>query len=184
MMKRKLSQREPETVVAKKYGMEPSANKHISRLMTKRMGRAEVAWAQPSNTAEPAADSAQSGERGKGAEAAVLSQSSMDVVEAIALVKAQRGLGGDDPSTAQADTSGVAALTRLVQRAISQGSPLLRMKQLVERTKLSRATLYCLMGADPTFPRKIKLTVRSIGFLEYEVDAWIASRAALRDATQ
>ncbi|MBO7882019.1 helix-turn-helix transcriptional regulator [Burkholderia pseudomallei] len=59
---------------------------------------------------------------------------------------------------------------------------ILRMKQLIERTNLSRATLYVLMASDPTFPRKIKLTARSIGFLESEVDAWIASRVQGRDA--
>lgn len=59
---------------------------------------------------------------------------------------------------------------------------ILRMKQLIERTNLSRATLYVLMASDPTFPRKIKLTARSIGFLEFEVDDWIASRVQGRDA--
>lgn len=54
---------------------------------------------------------------------------------------------------------------------------ILRMKQLVERTNLSRATLYVLMSSDPHFPRKIKLTARAIGFLESEVDAWLAYRA-------
>ncbi|MBB6580910.1 AlpA family phage regulatory protein [Ralstonia solanacearum] len=54
----------------------------------------------------------------------------------------------------------------------------LRVKQLVERTNLSRATLYVLMSSDPTFPPKIKLTARSVGFLESDVDAWITSRAA------
>lgn len=56
---------------------------------------------------------------------------------------------------------------------------ILRMKQLIERTNLSRATLYVLMATDPTFPRKVKLTARSVGFLESDVDAWIASRAQL-----
>ncbi|GAB7535781.1 helix-turn-helix transcriptional regulator [Burkholderia sp. 3C] len=58
---------------------------------------------------------------------------------------------------------------------------ILRMKQLIECTNLSRATLYVLMSSDPTFPKKIKLTARSIGFLESEVDAWIAARAELRN---
>ncbi|WP_367188851.1 helix-turn-helix transcriptional regulator [Burkholderia sp. Ed8] len=58
---------------------------------------------------------------------------------------------------------------------------ILRMKQLVDRTNLSRATLYVLMSNDPTFPKRIKLTVRSIGFLESEVDAWIAARAESRN---
>jgi len=57
---------------------------------------------------------------------------------------------------------------------------ILRMKQLIERTNLSRATLYVLMSSDPTFPKKIKLTARSIGFLESEVEGWIEARAQLR----
>lgn len=62
---------------------------------------------------------------------------------------------------------------------IDKALRILRMKQLIERTQLSRATLYVLMATDPTFPRKIKLTdARAIGFLEKDVDAWIASRAS------
>lgn len=64
-------------------------------------------------------------------------------------------------------------------RQLDKALRILRMKQLIERTRLSRATLYVLMATDPTFPRKVKLTARSIGFLESDVDAWIASRAQL-----
>lgn len=66
--------------------------------------------------------------------------------------------------------------------AIDKALHILRMKQLIERTRLSRATLYVLMAGDPSFPRKIKLTVRTVGWLESEVDAWIASRANSRVA--
>lgn len=69
-----------------------------------------------------------------------------------------------------------------VVRQLDRALRILRIKQLVERTNLSRATLYVLMAKDPTFPKKIQLTARSIGFLETEVDAWIQSRAQLRDA--
>ncbi|WP_411376566.1 helix-turn-helix transcriptional regulator [Burkholderia pseudomallei] len=54
----------------------------------------------------------------------------------------------------------------------------------MERTNLSRATLYVLMSSDPTFPRKIKLTARSIGFLESDVDAWITRRAEITVAVR
>lgn len=54
----------------------------------------------------------------------------------------------------------------------------IRMKQLVERTGLSRATLYTLIATDSTFPKKIMLSARSIGYLEFEVEAWIMARAA------
>lgn len=61
---------------------------------------------------------------------------------------------------------------------IDKALRILRMKQLIERTQLSRATLYKLMASDPTFPRKIRLTPRTVGFLESDVNGWIASRAA------
>lgn len=67
-------------------------------------------------------------------------------------------------------------------RLVENGRRILRMKQLIERTKLSRATLYVLMSKDPYFPRKIKLTARAIGFLESEVDAWLSHRANLASA--
>lgn len=73
---------------------------------------------------------------------------------------------------------GMAATASQMARQLDKALRILRMKQLVERTGLSRATLYVLMATDPTFPRKVKLTARSIGFLESDVDGWIASRAA------
>jgi predicted DNA-binding transcriptional regulator AlpA len=65
----------------------------------------------------------------------------------------------------------------LFANQIDKALRILRMKQLVERTQLSRATLYVLIATDPTFPRKIKLTERTVGWIECEVDAWIMSRA-------
>jgi prophage regulatory protein len=70
----------------------------------------------------------------------------------------------------------------LSTRQLNKALRILRIKQLIERTSLSRATLYVLMSSDPTFPKKIQLTARSVGFLESEVDAWIAARVELRNA--
>lgn len=61
-----------------------------------------------------------------------------------------------------------------------KASRILRIKQLIDRVGLSRATVYVLMASDPTFPRKIKLTAHSIGFLESDVEGWIATRAQLQ----
>lgn len=57
----------------------------------------------------------------------------------------------------------------------------LRMKQLAERTGLSRSTLNELMNPrspyfDPAFPLKIRLSSRAIGYSESAVEAWLASR--------
>ena len=64
-----------------------------------------------------------------------------------------------------------------IAQPIYKALRILRMKQLIERTQLSRATLYVLMATDPTFPRKIKLTTRTVGWIESEVDTWISSCA-------
>lgn len=76
---------------------------------------------------------------------------------------------------------GVSADANSTIRHLDKALCILRMRQLIERTNLSRATLYSLIGSDPTFPRRIKLTARAVGFLASEVDAWIAARAQSRD---
>jgi prophage regulatory protein len=58
---------------------------------------------------------------------------------------------------------------------------MLRMKQLIEYTGLSRSTLYDMMDVkskryDPTFPRAIKLTEATVCWLESEINAWIESK--------
>lgn len=61
-------------------------------------------------------------------------------------------------------------------KPLNNALQILRMKQLVERTKLSRATLYMLIASDPTFPRKILLSTRAVGWHESDVDAWLNRR--------
>lgn len=78
--------------------------------------------------------------------------------------------------------SGASIEANSIAHPIDKALRILRMKQLIERTRLSRATLYVLLATDPTFPRKIKLTARTVGWLETEVDAWIALRANSRVA--
>lgn len=78
------------------------------------------------------------------------------------------------PPTTYLSADDIAYLTH---RHTSTALRILRMKHLVERTQLSRATLYTLIATDPTFPKKIQLSARSVGYLESDVDAWIASRA-------
>jgi prophage regulatory protein len=61
---------------------------------------------------------------------------------------------------------------------------MLRMKQLIEYTGLSRSTLYDMMDIkskhyDSTFPRGIKLTEATVFWLESEVNTWIDSKILL-----
>ena len=58
---------------------------------------------------------------------------------------------------------------------------ILRMKDLQARIGLSRAAIYYFLDKsgsryDPSFPRPVKLSSHSIGFYDFEVDAWLASR--------
>jgi len=49
---------------------------------------------------------------------------------------------------------------------------ILTLKQVIEKTGLSRSTIYSLLAAGK-FPKKIQLTPRRIGFRESDIDAWL-----------
>jgi prophage regulatory protein len=50
-----------------------------------------------------------------------------------------------------------------------------RIRIIKGRTGLSRSSIYKKMS-DGTFPRQISLGLRSVGWLESDIDDWIASR--------
>jgi len=56
---------------------------------------------------------------------------------------------------------------------------IIRLPEVIQKTKLSRSTIYDLEKRSE-FPKKIKLSPRTVGFLEAEVDAWIDKKAANR----
>ena len=60
-------------------------------------------------------------------------------------------------------------------------SVILRMKAVLQRTGLSRATIYRLMHAGE-FPRSFKLGKTASGWLEAEVRAWIDAHAMARQS--
>ncbi len=62
---------------------------------------------------------------------------------------------------------------------MSNNPVILRLPQTIEKTKLSRSTIY-LLESRGEFPKKIKLSPRTMGFLESEVDQWLADKAANR----
>jgi prophage regulatory protein len=55
----------------------------------------------------------------------------------------------------------------------------LRLKHVITKTGLSKSTIYALLG-EGKFPARIQLSSRSIGFLETEVDNWIAEKLSNR----
>jgi prophage regulatory protein len=58
-----------------------------------------------------------------------------------------------------------------------QPKKIIRLPRTIEKTELSRSTIYSLIKAGD-FPQQIRLSPRTMGFLESEVDAWIEARVA------
>ena len=56
---------------------------------------------------------------------------------------------------------------------------IIRMTAIIERTGLSKSTIYMLL-ANGDFPKRISLGARSMGFLESEFNHWLEARAARR----
>lgn len=52
---------------------------------------------------------------------------------------------------------------------------ILRLPQVISSTGLCRSKIY-EMQAEGDFPMRVKLTSRSVGWLESEVQAWLARR--------
>lgn len=57
---------------------------------------------------------------------------------------------------------------------------LLRMPTVTERVGLKRTAIYDMIRTGK-FPKPVPLNDKSVGWLESEVDEWIASRVAVRD---
>ncbi len=52
---------------------------------------------------------------------------------------------------------------------------ILRLKQVQSRTGLSRSTLY-LRISEGKFPRQVSLGARAVGWVDAEVEAWLAGQ--------
>ncbi|HEX8223391.1 MAG TPA: AlpA family transcriptional regulator [Allosphingosinicella sp.] len=59
---------------------------------------------------------------------------------------------------------------------MSSGRPdrILRLKGVLDRTGLSRSTLYRKVK-DGTFPKQVRIAVRCAGWRESAVDAWLSN---------
>jgi prophage regulatory protein len=57
---------------------------------------------------------------------------------------------------------------------------ILRRKQVEARTGLSRSTIY-LRIQEGKFPKPVNLGLRAVGWLENEIEAWLATLIENRD---
>lgn len=52
---------------------------------------------------------------------------------------------------------------------------ILRLPEVINRVGLKRAAIYLYVGKGQ-FPKQINLGPRAVGWLEHEIDAWVAAR--------
>ncbi len=76
-------------------------------------------------------------------------------------------------------------MTAPIQNALT----ILRRKEVEARTRLSRSTIYSKIQSsrpalyDPTFPKPIALGAKAVGWVEAEIDAWIAAQIKISRGT-
>ncbi|MCH8491524.1 MAG: AlpA family transcriptional regulator [Oceanicaulis sp.] len=56
---------------------------------------------------------------------------------------------------------------------------ILRRREVEIRTGLSRSSIYASIAAGQ-FPAPLRLTARSVGWVEHEIDSWIEQRVQQR----
>jgi prophage regulatory protein len=63
--------------------------------------------------------------------------------------------------------------------SVAHSGPLrmLRLAQVIERTGLRKTKIYELQS-EGRFPMRVKITAHAVGWIEHEVQAWLASRVA------
>jgi prophage regulatory protein len=54
---------------------------------------------------------------------------------------------------------------------------MLRLAQVIKRTGLKKTKIYELQS-EGQFPMRVKITAHAVGWIEYEVQAWLAGRVA------
>jgi len=67
------------------------------------------------------------------------------------------------------------------QAATHTENRLIRLKEVMAKTGLSRPYVYALAKAGK-FPKSLKLTQKSVAWIESEVNQWIEQRIAEREA--
>lgn len=62
-----------------------------------------------------------------------------------------------------------------------QSNNIIRLPRTIQKTGLSRSTIYALLSRGE-FPKQIKLSPRTMGWLEGDIDLWIDSLKSSRGA--
>ena len=65
----------------------------------------------------------------------------------------------------------------------NKNNKLIKISEVIEKTSLSRSTIYRLLNLGD-FPRQVKLSSRSIGWVEEEIQEWINEKSMQRFDTK
>lgn len=65
----------------------------------------------------------------------------------------------------------------LASNSCSAPIHVLRLAQVIERTGLRKTKIYELQS-EGEFPMRVKITAHAVGWIEHEVQAWLAERIA------
>lgn len=64
---------------------------------------------------------------------------------------------------------------------MTEGDRLLTVREVAERTRLSRATIYKMVRAGE-FPQQVQIGANKVAWLRSEIEGWIQSSADARAA--
>lgn len=81
------------------------------------------------------------------------------------------------PSSTVGAYGDIAVLVGAVKQALSVKQAMLRPALASEYLGVSRTTLHRLSENDPTFPRKIVISRRCVGYRVDALDDWLAQKA-------
>src|SRR5262249_22491664 len=73
-------------------------------------------------------------------------------------------------------------LSMAIPSSRSKASPIriLRLKQVLDLTGLKKTSIYDLQSTG-RFPLRVQITAHSVGWIEEEIQSWLAQRVAIRE---
>lgn len=90
-----------------------------------------------------------------------------------------------DDHASEKNKRSAAALAGATELELEGPEKILRVRGVVAKVGVSRSTIYNKLNPksrayDPMFPRQVPLGIRSVGWIESEIDDWLARQANLR----
>ena len=59
---------------------------------------------------------------------------------------------------------------------------ILRLRAVIEKTGLSKSTIYDAIESG-NFPKPVRLSIRTVGWIESDIEEWISSRKPTNNKT-